>query len=210
MTKMLNHIEDLLNERNIQEARHVVRVLHSIICSEYWKNLLTADVERLIKLIYLGIRKSSRNFRYTMLRRGFEMCLRKILEVVSSKVIKELVKIMITLTLNTDLSDIRMMDFGNSLEFATIRLKSIKVSEAIEPEVFEFLLQNMNSRSVSKSYFACTILSRLLDHNDNFDEFIEPKIFHHNTSYSIKISEFIDEDKKFLNFYKWVSIPKSF
>ena len=214
MTKLLDFIEQLLLNKEVPNARHVVRVLHSILTPNYWKNQSSEDVKRLIELFHVGIKNSPEHHQYFEIRRGFEMCLRKMFEVISKEELVQLIKYLIPLTLDYELTEIAMLDFGGVLEFATVCIRNLKISEVIQPKVMDILLDGIENGYKTKSSLACQILARLLDQNDNFDEFTEPKIFFQNTKYKIVLSEEFEVDEMFLKEYKEVikhfSNPQSF
>lgn len=196
LQKMLNYVENRIEHEDVKEARHVTRVLHDIMFKEHWRKLLASDMSFLIHLYYASVQNRSTENKDFQMCRGFEICLRRLFEIIETGQLVDVIRTMVILTFNSPLTDEPMLTFGSSTEYAALCDTSRKITDL--PGVIEYLLVAIASTSAVRSILACRILSRYIDQSRNYTEFSIPQIFFSDTMYNIKLAaQYPDEPSAF-------------
>lgn len=184
---ILNHIRMLQSQEHGIEPKEVNYVLHQVLKSDVWSTLRAVDMNLLLTMYHESVLDASNP--KLSIRTALENCFQKIFQVVSAHELMQLLVTMIPLALDTNLDEMAALKFGNTTIDAALWYKKKSKSFKIPLFVFEYLLEAIASNDANKSFLACKILSRLLDTNQNYNEFMCPKIFHFYTTYNIEISQ---------------------
>lgn len=203
MSKILDYLEETLNKNDAKEARHVMSVLYNILYEDFWKKHGLNDLLRLMKLYHTSVHETlTDDNQYYQLRRGFEMCLRRLFEIIENSELSNVITVMMNLCFDSELTKEAMFDFGSTVEYAACCYKTDFITVTIEPKNFEFLLNGIGSENSNRSILSCRILSRLLDRHNNYSEFNTPIIFFNDTTYNIQVGIMDNVNASEKNFIK--------
>lgn len=200
LSEIFKYLDKVLQKNDVEEARHIIRVLYKILNNKIWTDRGLSDINNLI-LMY----RSSFDIvdpKYNNLRQGLNMCLKRFFDVIANVELTKIITSMLKLILGTSLSDNFIIEFGTAIEYAALCHKTDLILESLEPHLFEYLLSFVASDESSESELACKILSRLLDRHSNFSQFVTPKIFFHDFFYDVEISNYESSEKKFIKIYQ--------
>ncbi|XP_058826844.1 uncharacterized protein LOC131686867 [Topomyia yanbarensis] len=202
LCKMIDYVETLLTKNDVSQARHAVVVLQNIIQPQYWSSVEYWNMSKLLRFYHSSaIIGESKNQIYE-LRRGFEICLRNLIKVLTGGELTKLITTMLPLTFDTDLPDEAMLEFGKTVEYAASTLVLTETTVPEEPYIVEYLLIHICSESPSKSLLASRIFTKMLDRGNNFLQFGSPRIFHGNTFYEIDINQYNSARREMFDIYR--------
>lgn len=186
LKNILGIIEDMIAAENLEESRHAVRVLYTIIRDEHFASLPASGLENLIKVYHASVEiKDSMLF---LIRTGFETVLKRILKTIAVDEVATLLPMLLELTLNSNLSSTACKDFGLTVCEGVARLRAKRIHQNLQKETFELLLDAMSDSCEIKSFMATRFLTLLTDHYGNFEHFSSPIIFYEFTNYEIKVA----------------------
>ena len=199
--KMIDYVKELLHKHNVKETRHVLCTFHDILHPEYLKNISEIQPIRVLKLYHDSF-KMNPNSDYCVIKTGLELCLIKLFQFLEINQITKMLPIMLKLTLDSNLNQDAMINFGCTIKHVLSRLQENTFLENLQPNIFDYILNEITSDDETKSYLACRFFSKLLDYNNNYDQFMIPVIFFKDTSYNIKIRLFSIDDKMLIEKYR--------
>lgn len=160
----LHYIEEMIISHNIEEARHVVHVLFSIIREEHFQVMQASGVTRLLTLYHLSVGIEENKF--YLIRTGFEMVLQKLLKVMHYKEVSKLFPMFLDLTFERSLTKYECKDFGLTIFHGVARLKANRICQNLrQTKHIKRLLQLMTDTCEIKSYLATRFLTILMDHH---------------------------------------------
>lgn len=200
--KMIDYVQELLHKHNVKEARHVLCTFHHILHPEYFKSISEIQPIRILRLYHQSFNIQDPHNDSSVVKTGIELCLTKLLLLLGERPIIKMLPIMIKLTFDSELNQEAMIGFGSTMKFVLSRLQENTLLENLQPHLIEYLLNEIASNNEMKSYLACRYFSRLLDHENNYDQFLVPVIFFKDTLYNIKIRIFSIEDKQRIEKYR--------
>lgn len=179
---MLSDIQSTLIS-DVKSARHRIRVLYDLLKSENWiieKQYLLPFVSRLLELFSYSIEKNDLKLSaYGFLRKGFEVCLRRIFERVENHhrifIITTMLNWFSVVNLNSD----HVLEFSSLLDRAAELYTVESYTESFGEGVFEQVLVNfVASRNTLHSFIGCRLLQRFLDRQRNAALLMVPTIYY--------------------------------
>lgn len=200
LSEIFKFLDRVLQKNDIEEARHVIRVLYTILNNEIWSGRGLSDINNLIFMYRSSFDIS--DSKYNNLRQGLNMCLKRFFDVIANAELTNIITTMLKLVFGTNLSEDLITEYGSAIEYAALCRKTDLITESLEPQLFEYLLNIVASDESPVSELACKILSRLLDRHDNFQQFVTPKIFFQNFFYDVRISNYESMEKKLIQTYQ--------
>lgn len=188
---------------DVKSARHRMRVLYELLNSDHWiidKQKLLPFITRLLDFFACSVNREGNATAYGYLRKGFEVCLRRIFERVDNR---HRVAIMTTL-LNwfamVSMDDYDVLEFSSLLDHAAELYEVEFYSESFKEGLIEHVLFNLvGSLNPLHSLVGCRLILRFFDRQRNAPYLSVPTIYYEFT----KVSKVIAIDN---NFFKNVLI----
>lgn len=188
---------------NVKSARHRMRVLYELLNSKNWiidKQKLLPFITRLLDFFACSISRGSKVTAYGYLRKGFEVCLRRIFE----RVENQLRVIIISTILNwfslVNMDDDDVLEFSSLLEHAAevycVKLYTESFREGLIEHVLCHLVGSDNSMH---SLVGCRLLLRFLDRQHNAACLIVPTIYYEFSQVSERLKYYLKLNANRLN-----------
>lgn len=167
---------------NVKSARHRMRVLYELLNSNNWiieKQKLLPFITRLLDFFACSISKSDDVTAYGYLRKGFEVCLRRIFE----RAENQHRVIIITTILNwfalVNMNDDDVLEFASLLDRAAELYEVVGYNESFREGLIEHVLCNLiGSYKPLHSLIGCRLLQRFIDRQRNATYLIVPTIYY--------------------------------
>ncbi|RVE51038.1 hypothetical protein evm_004329 [Chilo suppressalis] len=188
--------------RDVKSARHRMRVLYELLKSDNWiidKQKLLPFVTRLLDFFAQSITKDDRVTAYGYLRKGFEVCLRRIFVRVENKHRVMIITTMLNWFSLVDMNDDDILEFSNLLDHAADLCKVGNYSDSFQPGLIEHILHNLvGSVKDSYSLVGSRLLQRLFDRQHNALYLVVPTLYYDFQQVQLKIGKYDSGDKLFL------------
>lgn len=179
---MLSDIHRVLFN-DIVSARHRTRVLYELLQSENWiidRHKLLPLIIRFLNFFACSISKSEGEFpAYRHLRKGFEVCLRRIFERAENDHKLTIIATMLNWFYVVNLADDDVFQFSSLLDYVA-RLYQVKTySESFCEGLFDHVLKNLvGSPNALYSLVGSRLLIRFLDRQINAQYLSTPAIYY--------------------------------
>ncbi|XP_060809781.1 uncharacterized protein LOC106133776 [Amyelois transitella] len=192
---------------DIKSARHRMRVLYELLNSENWiidKQKLLPFITRLLDFFVLSITKSDNKIKaYTYLRKGFEVCLRRIFERAENQHRLMIITTMLNWFSMVNMNDEDVLEFSALLTYATELYKVGLYSESFREELFDHVLANLvGSSNRLYSLVGCHVLEKILDRKGNAVYLHVPTLYYEFSQVRLSVGEYDSGDKAFVRQYR--------
>ncbi|XP_059055304.1 uncharacterized protein LOC131849284 [Achroia grisella] len=192
---------------DIKSARHRIRVLYELLKSSNWiieKQKLLPFITRLLDFFAYSIAKGdNRIIVYTYLRKGFEVCLRRIFERAENNQRLIIITTMLNWFSMVNMNDDDVLEFSCLLDHAAELYTVGAYSESFREGLVDHVLSNLVSSPNSiYSLVGCRLLERFLDRQNNSCYLIVPTIYYEFSQVRLKIGEYDNGDKAFIRQYR--------
>ncbi|XP_058055807.1 uncharacterized protein LOC131207212 [Anopheles bellator] len=186
LSKLIDQVEQYLARADVDQVRHVLSVLQSIIEPRHWDMMDYSDLAKLLRFYHSSVViGTSRNQIYE-LRRGFETCLKNLTSLLSVTDLGSFFIMILPLHLDTDMSDEARIEFSSIVEYAASKMSLCDPRCTTNGSfVIDYLLSHVVGPDVTKSIQAAKVLTKLLESGHNLTQFQSPQIFHIETYYDI-------------------------
>lgn len=169
---------------DVESARHRMRILYGLLKSTNWvidKQKLLPFVSRLLDFFAYSISKSDTKIpEYGYLRKGFEVCLRRIFERVENSHRFLIISTMLNwLSITSSMSNNDILEFSALIDHAAKLYKVEGYMESLNESVFVHVLINLvSSSNALYSLVGCRLLERFLDRQRNSPFLMAPTIYY--------------------------------
>lgn len=168
---------------DIKSSRHRMRVLYELLNSSNWvidKSKLLPFVTRLLDLFANSLGKhESRLAAYAYLRKGFEVCLRRIFERAENSDRVIIITTMLNWFTMVHLGEDDVLEFSALLDRAAQLLKVVSFSDGFTEGLINHILCHLVSSDNSLySLIGFRLLQRLFDRHSNSEYLLNPTIFY--------------------------------
>ncbi|XP_030031138.2 uncharacterized protein LOC115447977 isoform X1 [Manduca sexta] len=189
--------------KDVKSARHRMRVLYELLKSTNWiidKQKLLPFVTRLLDFFAYSIAKGdSKISAYGYLRKGFEVCLRRIFERVENQHRLMIITTMLNWFSMVNMSDDDVLEFSSLLDRAAELYKVGQYTESFREGVFEHVLVNLvGSTNALYSIVGCRLLHRFLDRQNNAEYLTVPSLYYEFSQVRLKVGCYDSYDKTFI------------
>ncbi|KAK5641799.1 hypothetical protein RI129_010346 [Pyrocoelia pectoralis] len=195
-------IAEETSNRNIMEARQVIRVLYQVLETYPWHDMDDFLMVRLLTMYHRSIVPADNAFDYVQLRKGIEVTIRHIMVNISSEGLLKVIKVMIGWIYGEDITDDALLHFGNLIEYAALLHQTYLYRDSLQPDLFPMILELVGSENRLYSLLGNRILQNLMDRHRNVTSFDTPRIFLVNLSFNIIVGRYNSEDKAFVRIYR--------
>lgn len=168
---------------DVKSARHRMRVFYELLKSSSWvidKQKLLPFVTRLLDFFAYSISKGDgRTSAYRYLRKGFEVCLRRIFERVENQHRLLIITTMLNWFSMVNMNQEDVLEFSTLLEHAAQFYEVYSYKDSFGEGLIEHVLVNLvGSPNATYSLVGCRLLLKFLDRQDNSQYLIVPTIFY--------------------------------
>lgn len=168
---------------DVVSARHRMRVLYELLKSANWvidKQKLLPFVTRLLDFFSSSINNSESKIKaYEYLRKGFEICLRRIFERVENNHRFLIISTMLNWFSIVNLNDDEALEFSSLLDHAAKLYVVGPYTESFRNGVFEHVVSSIvGSSNALYSLIGCLLLQRFLDRSNNAPYLLAPTIYY--------------------------------
>lgn len=178
---------------DVKGARHRMRVLYELLNTTDWvveKSKLLPFVTRLLDLFANGLgKRESKLYVYKYLRKGFEVCLRRIFERAANSDRLMIVTTMLNWFSMVHLGEDDILEFSSLLDRAAQVYKVSAYADSFSEGFINHILRDLvNSDHSLRSFIGCRLLERFFDRNANSGNLTSPTIYYEFTQVSCHIS----------------------
>lgn len=168
---------------DVKSARHRMRVFYELLKSSNWvidKQKLLPFVTRLLDFFAYSIsRNDSKASVYRYLRKGFEVCLRRIFERVENSHRLMIITTMLNWFSMVNMNHEDVLEFSSLLDHAARFYHVNSYKESFSEGLIEHvLIELVGSPNVTYSLVGCRLLSTFLDRQHNSEFLIIPTIYY--------------------------------
>lgn len=169
---------------DVKSSRHRMRVLYELLNSSNWvidKSKLLPFVTRLLDFFAhsLSSKTESKVAAYTYLRKGFEVCLRRIFERAENSVRLIIITTMLNWFTMVHISEDDVLEFSALLDRAAQLYKVVSFSDSYNEGLINHILRHLVSSDNSLySLTGFRLLQRLLDRQSNSEYLLNPTIYY--------------------------------
>ncbi|XP_014366188.2 uncharacterized protein LOC106717016 [Papilio machaon] len=188
---------------DVVSARHRMRVLYELLQSENWiidKQKLLPFIVRFLNFFAYSIDKGEDKVpAYRYLKKGFEVCLRRIFERAENHHRLTIIATMLNWFYIVNMSDDDIFEFSSLLDYAA-QLYHVKMySESFCEGLFDHVLKNLiGSPNTLHSLVGIRLLIRFLDRQYNAQYLVVPTIYYNFSQVNLKIGVYDSGDKAFI------------
>ncbi|XP_068625382.1 uncharacterized protein [Battus philenor] len=199
---MLTDINSVLFT-DVVSARHRMRVLYELLQSENWiidKHKLLPFIIRFLNFFAHSIDKGEGKVTaYRYLRKGFEVCLRRIFERAENHHRLTIIAAMLNWFYIVNMSDDDIFEFSSLLDYAAHLYQVKMYNESFCEGLFEHVLKNLvGSPNALHSLVGSRLLIRFLDRQLNAQYLVVPNIYYNFSQVDLKIGAYDSGDKAFI------------
>lgn len=168
---------------DVKSSRHRMRVLYELLNSSFWvidKRKLLPFVTRLLDFFAHSFSKSeSRLAVYKYLRKGFEVCLRRIFERAQNTDRLIIITTMLNWFTMVHMGEDDVLEFSSLLDRAAELYKVVSFSDSFTEGLINHILSQLVSSDNSLySLIGFRLLQRLFDRHSNSDYLVNPTIYY--------------------------------
>ncbi|XP_028135366.1 uncharacterized protein LOC114330242 [Diabrotica virgifera virgifera] len=190
------HTIEVATIENGEEAKYLTKVLCEIMKNIKWKKMTMYLIAKILTMIESSIKPNPNDtFNYIYVRKGFELCVKNAVRNLHSK---DLIRVLFILMnrINSNVHDKdSIVCFGNIAIFTaqiySYRAGDISFSEGPLP----IIISLFKSTSAIVVLFGLKIAQKILDRQQNGENFLSPKIFFQDCDYFLKIRSCRQQDK---------------
>ncbi|KAM3968444.1 uncharacterized protein ACR2FA_004233 [Aphomia sociella] len=192
---------------DIISARHRMRVLYELLKSENWiidKHKLLPFITQLLDFFAYSIAKGDNKIvAYTYLRKGFEVCLRRIFERAENNDRLTIITTMLNWFSMVNMNDNDVLEFSSLLDHAAELYKVGAYSDSFREGLIDHVLSNLvGSSNSTYSLVGCRLLERFLDRQNNSSYLVLPIIYYEFSQVRLIVGVYNSSDKAFLRQYR--------
>ncbi|KAI8430960.1 hypothetical protein MSG28_001064 [Choristoneura fumiferana] len=192
---------ELFND--VKTARHRMRVLYELLQSDNLvleKHKLLPFITRLLDFFANSIIKGeNRLSAYKYLRKGFEVCLRRIFERAPNQHRLTIITTMLNWFSMVSMNDDDILEFSSLLDYAAELYKVGLYSESFREGLFDYVLSYLvGSTNALYSLVGCRLLQRFLDRQLNAPYLLSPTLYYEFSQVHLKIGDYDSSDKAFM------------
>ncbi|XP_028170830.1 uncharacterized protein LOC114360344 [Ostrinia furnacalis] len=188
--------------KDVKSARHRMRVLYELLKSDNWvidKQKLLPFITRLLDFFAYSISRDSKTTAYGYLRKGFEVCLRRIFERVDNQHRVVIITTMLNWFSLVSMNDDDVLEFSLLLDHAAELYHVDSYSDSFKEGLIEHVLTNLVGSSYALySLVGCRLLQRFLDRQHNDAYLSVPTLYYEFTQVKLKIGKCDNPDKIFI------------
>ncbi|XP_053624676.1 uncharacterized protein LOC128683266 [Plodia interpunctella] len=193
--------------RDTKSARHRMRVLYELLNSENWiidKQKLLPFITRLLDFFSQSITKSDNKVEaYTYLRKGFEVCLRRIFERVENQHRLMIISTMLKWFSLVNMNDEDVLEFSTLVTYATELYKVGPYIETFQEDLFYHILADLvGSNNRLYSLVGCRILEKVLDRHKNGCYLNVPTLYYDFSQVRLIVGDYDSGDKAFVRQFR--------
>lgn len=164
-------------------SRHRMRILYELLNSRNWvidKRRLLPFVTRLLDFFAQSLSHSeSRLTVYKYLRKGFEVCLRRIFERAENSHRLIIITTMLNWFAMVRINEVDVLEFSSLLERAALLYKVVSFSDNLTDGLINHILRHLVSSDNSLySLVGFRLLQRLFDRHSNSEYLVNPTIYY--------------------------------
>lgn len=168
---------------DVKSARHRMRVFYELLQSENWiidKHKLLPFVTRLLDFFTCSLTKGvDAIIAYRYLKRGFDVCLRRIFERVQNDYRLTIITTMLNWFSMVKMSSDEILEFSSLIGHAAKLYEVKQYSESFHENILHDILTNfIGSKNGVYSLVGCRLLVRLLDRQRNATFLSVPTIYY--------------------------------
>ncbi|GJQ72295.1 putative transcription initiation factor TFIID subunit [Trypoxylus dichotomus] len=139
---------------------------------------------------------------YTHLKKGLEVCIRRLLKNMHNDDLLKVIENMLTWTVHSEINDEALLDFGNVLEYAAMLHQSGLYRYSLTESIFSNILLLIASENLLNSLLGHRVLQHMMDRRGNRQQFDTPRIFFQHTHFNITLARFEIDDKVLMKSYR--------
>ncbi|XP_049885764.1 uncharacterized protein LOC126380420 [Pectinophora gossypiella] len=188
---------------DVKSARHRMRVLYELLKSKNWvidKQKLLPFITRLLDFF---AKSENRVSVYMYLRKGFEVCLRRIFERAENKDRLTIITTMLNWFALVKMSDDDVLEFSSLIDRAAELYIVGSYSDSFSEGLFNHVLKNLvGSSNPFYSLIGSRLLQRFLDRQGNGNYLVTPTIFYEFSQINLEIGIYDSSDKTFMRHHR--------
>lgn len=191
----------------IYDTRAIIKILYEILSFYKWPetNDTITVIERLLKLFYrsiIGTNTCNTPTACITIKKGLEICLRNMIKHLSNDQLLIIVYHMCSWTIQRDISDDTILEFGSILECTAHMHQTTLYEKTLTPIIFPLLMQMIASNSRIINLLGNRVVQYLIDRKRNRLNFDTPKLFFENIDFDLKVHTCYNEDKMFFKVHR--------
>lgn len=164
-------------------TRHRMKVFYNLLLSPHWvienKKLLPFVIRLLEFFVYTISKDDGRSSAYKHLRKGFEVCLRRIFERVENAHRMLIITTMLNWFTMVNLNQENVLEFSMLLDHAANLYEVHLYSDSFGEGLIEYVLVSLVGSTIdTNSLVGCRLLLKFLDRQDNAQYLIVPTVFY--------------------------------
>ncbi|XP_022832251.1 uncharacterized protein LOC111360535 [Spodoptera litura] len=188
-------------------TRHRMRVLYNLLKSSNWvieNGKLLPFVTRLLDFFAYSVSKDDgRTTQYRYLRKGFEVCLRRIFERVENKHRKLIITTMLNWFSMVNMNQEHVLEFSTLLDHAAEFYQVGIYKDSFGQGLIEHVLVNLvGSSNATNSLVGCRLMLKFLDRQHNSQYLVIPTLFYEFSQVRLKVGDYDIKDKLFIRYHR--------
>uniref|UniRef100_A0A2A4JBW2 Uncharacterized protein n=1 Tax=Heliothis virescens TaxID=7102 RepID=A0A2A4JBW2_HELVI len=188
-------------------TRHRMRVFYNLLKSSNWvidNRKLLPFVTRLLDFFAYSISKDDgKTSPYRYLRKGFEVCLRRIFERVENQHRMLIITTMLNWFSMVTMNQEDVLEFSTLLDHAAEFYKVYSYKDSFGEGLIEHVLVNLvGSSNATNSLVGCRLLLKFIDREKNSQYLIVPTLFYEFSQVKVRTGEFNLKDKVFMRHHR--------
>ncbi|CAK1554837.1 unnamed protein product [Leptosia nina] len=185
---------------DLVSARHRTRVLYELLNSKNWvidSQHLLPFVTRFLNFFTNSACHKRPTFQY--LKKGFEVCLRRIFERTANKHKLTLITTILHWFTMVDIDKENVLDVSTLLDYAAFLYEVGRYRDSFEGGFIHHIVKKLiGSTDSLYSLCGCRILARFLDRHNNSSYLIVPTLYYEFSQVPLKVGDYDRSDKAFL------------
>ncbi|CAF4751474.1 unnamed protein product [Pieris macdunnoughi] len=185
---------------DIVSARHRTRVLYELLKSKNWvidSQHLLPFVTRFLNFFTNNVSHKRPSFQH--LKKGFEVCLRRIFERASNKHKLAIVNTILHWFTMVNIDKENVLEVANLIDYAALLYEVGRYRESFQTGFIHHIVKKLiGSTDALYSYCGCRILARFFDRHKNCSYLIVPTIYYEFSQVPLKVGEYDRSDKAFV------------
>lgn len=192
---------------NLEDRRRIVRILYELLDVYEWPDNreTVVAIERILNSFYISItsvQSSDIPVSYTMLKKGFEVCILHMVKHLCNDHLLIIVQHMCSWAVEKGMTDHIILEFGSTLEYTAYMHKVTLYEKTLTPRIFPLLMRMIASQSKIINLLGNRVIQYLLDRKENKMNFDTPKIFFEHGQFDLKTGQCLKEDKLFCKLHR--------
>lgn len=184
-------------------SQMIIRTLYSVLAQCPSARFHISSLYRLLEMYRKSLtQKGKPNAMYIPVRPGLEVCIRYVMESLTSMDLLIVIRTMITWTFEQDLQNENILNLGCLLEYATMRHKAVLFKNTLTLDIFPLIGELITSKNRLHSLLGIRILQHVLDRQGNGQYLTTPEIFLEDARIHIKIPAYNSHDRTWEKHYR--------